>query len=396
MICKHKIGNLHTSYQKMGDSYHLKGLFGVNVACSMNEILKFPGLFAIEELSQFLDEIKIISKKKLIIFNSSNSFISPKYLSESEAIIPQVIAISNIDKNIVYFYFDQHFEINDKRKYKVKIDVIDKTINKAIEAKEFFISSNMLFSTLKKEDNITEAILKQAVSCAVLAEKIQQKEKEIYKVIIETRKINLKILSELNKELKNEVRFIDNKLVINKRRFSNNNLKDNPKDTGLNVFSSFEKDFKKEISFSFKQEYRSLLSNRNSTELIKIQKPVDNIIDYFLDKKIKIKNVRKLPSFETTYSKRHLYDNEQSLRKKAENYNLEFVDKTDKSTLIKYDNFIENSEKEQIYVLNGHYENNVTSETFIPLSEINLNTGSTYLCKTEMVESENQFFVLET
>ena len=58
--------------------------------------------------------------------------------------------------------------------------------------------------------------------------------------------------------------------------------------------------------------------------------------------------------------------------------------------------FIQKIVKEPIYILTGHNQNNVTAEIFVPLKDVreNLQTNATYLCKTQMVESENQYFLL--
>ena len=89
--------------------------------------------------------------------------------------------------------------------------------------------------------------------------------------------------------------------------------------------------------------------------------------------------------------------NEQTLKNKAENYNIDFTSKANSQYIQNTQDFIIEKSNEQIYVLSGHHENNVTAEIFVPLQEIrqDLLSNSTYLCKTEMTESENQYFILE-
>lgn len=394
MICRNKIGNLHTSYEKINNYYHLKAFFGVNVACAMNEVLKFPGLFNLSELSEYLDGVEITPKRALITFNKPTSYYS-KYLAENKSIEPKLLKISNIDDGIVYFYFDQKFEIDEKKKFKVKISVFDKSIQKAIEAKNKFIKLNIVLSNIKNNEEITEEMRSQILLTSSLAEKIRKKKNEVYKSILDKELIDIRKISMFIRELKKEIKIIDETLNYNLKQ-RNDKKKDKPENSGVNTFMIFEKEFKKEISFRFTKERFGRLNVRRLPSLPIIKMTTNNTVEFQEIESIHSKKIDGLPSFKTSFSKQHSFEHKQTLRIKAENFNLDFIDKTKEETNKKI-NFITDSTNEQIYVLNGHYNNDVTSEIFVSLSEIkqNLLSGSSYLCKTEMIEAENQYFILE-
>lgn len=396
MICRDKIGNLHTSYEKMGDSYHLKAFFGVNVSCAMNEVLKFPGLFKLEELGEYLSNVLVISKNKSISFSGHNSFLSPKYLAEDIAIKPRLVSISGTGNGIFYFYFDQHFAIEQKRKYKVVVNVIDKSIQKSIDARDKIIESNKVFSNISSQSVISEDIFSNMKEIASLAESIQRKEKQIYKQVMTSTTVNTEIITDFVSELKKEVTYINNRLGYTNKKYRGSSVKDWPEKIGLNTITTFEKAFKKEVSFIFKQEYVNSTSIASVPNIPFVRADIQNSIDFLKINKILIKEEQSLPSFDASYSKKHLYEQQQTLKNKGENYNLSFVNKIDKKSEKVEKSFTEKVAKEPIYVLNGHNENNVTAEIFIPLEEVreNLRTNASYLCKTEMVESENQYFIL--
>ena len=397
MICKHKIGNLHTSYEKMGDSYHLKAFFGVNVSCAMNEVLKFPGLFKLEDLSEYLDSVVVTPKKKLITYVKHTSYLSPKYLAEEESIKPKLLSISGTGDGIFYFYFDQHFAIYDKKKYKVKVSVIDKSIIKANDLKNEIIKINKIILNIGNQKDITEDIVLKIKETVNMAENIQKKQKQIYQEAISATSFDLKTLSNLVDEFKKEIFYIDQKIGLDGKRFHNTNTKDWPENSGLNTFNYFEKEFKREVKFDLKQERQNKLKIDKHPKLPILKKTTQDSVEYFLKNKIKIKKIESIPSFDRSYSKRHSYDQEQTLKNKAENYNIDFTSKVNSQYVPNTQDFIIEESNEQIYVLSGHHENNVTAEIFVPLQEIrqDLISNSTYLCKTEMTESENQYFILE-
>ena len=76
---------------------------------------------------------------------------------------------------------------------------------------------------------------------------------------------------------------------------------------------------------------------------------------------------------------------------------LNFVNNVDKMSNYFNKPIVIDVAREKIYVLSGHNKDNVTAEIFEPLDEVldHLPTGSNYLCKTNMVESKNQYFILE-
>ncbi len=397
MICRDKIGNLHTSYEKMGDSYHLKAFFGVNVSCAMNEVLKFPGLFKLEDLSEYLDSVIVTPKKKLITYVKHTSYLSPKYLAEEESIKPKLLPISGTGNGIFYFYFDQHFAIYDKKKYKVKVSVIDKSIIKANDLKNDITKINKIILNISNQEDITEDIVLKIKETANMAENVQKKQKQIYQEAISATSFDLKTLSNLVDEFKKEIFYIDQKIGLNGKRFHNTKTKDWPENSGLNTFNYFEKEFKKEVLFDFKQERRNTLIISKLPNLPILKVPIQNNIEYLLKNNLKVKKVENLPSFKSSYSKTYAYENEQTLKNKAENYNIDFTSKVNSQYVPNTQDFIIEKSNEQIYVLSGHHENNVTAEIFVPLQEIrqDLLSNSTYLCKTEMTESENQYFILE-
>ena len=396
MICKHKIGNLHTSYERMGDSYHLRAFFGVNVICAMNEILKFPGLFETQDLSQYLDNILVLPKRKTFALLNSDSYVAPKYLVEEKYIVPKLVSISGVGDGIFYFYFDQHFFSYEKKKYKIKISVIDKSINKATEARNKFIESNKVFLNIFNESGITRETIDLAIETSTLAQKIQRKPNSLYQKIIRSENISLSMIQDLGYELKKEIKFINQELGYDGKRYRGNLAKDRPENSGLNTLSSFEKEFAQEISFSFTEEYKNISSVKAVPEIPTNSNNTFDEIDFYLNKKIKTKKTDSIPSFDKNYSKKHLYEHEQTLENKAQNYNISFVNNVNKTLETLEKDFIQKIVKEPIYILTGHNQNNVTAEIFVPLKDVreNLQTNATYLCKTQMVESENQYFLL--
>lgn len=404
MICKNKIGNLHTSYEKMGDSYHLKAFFGVNLICAMNEVLKFPNLFKIEETSQYLDSVRIAPKTKSFSFKGDESYIFPKYISEDQEIIPKLLNISALDEGIVYFFFDHHFSKFAKKKFKVKIGVIDKTIEKALILREQLIEFNKILSNILNKNDITTEVVGTIIKAAELGESLRAKKNKVFLSVssnfIENPDLvltDLKILNQLSDEIKKEIKIINQVLGKDGNKFKGNSLKDNPGVPEINTFNSFEKEFKNEVSFYFKDEFTNSAILPKLPSLPTRTSSKDQIL-YSLIKPIKIKKIDSIPSFTTTYSKKHLYEHKQTLENKAENYNLSFVNRLEKNSREEVNNFILKTIPETVYVLIGHNENNVTSEIFVPISEFreNLLPTSTYLCKTEMIEAENQYFILET
>lgn len=606
MICKNKIGNLHTSYKPMADGIHLTAYFGVNIKCAVNEVLKFPDLFNMSEIALYLDDIKIIPKIKNVVFLGNENYTRETYLAEDKFITPKIVLLSNVSKNIAYFTFDQHFNPLQVRKYKVKMSVKDHSITKALAAKETFLNFNKRFTNLRSNDQVTQEIADEAKQISRLALRIRSEKNKVYYSVLEAPSVNLKLITLLSTALKEEVKFIDD-LTKNKQEFrlspeaavdlelfeikKNKELKqsfwngielrpkikeellkisnkfiesldkvkevedilfhgslagyyyDDESDLDLQIVIDFDKINlpPEEISSYFFRKYASwknrfkiqghvvqitvqnsklgeksgsdgiysLLNNRwdkfpnsgdelvsneeinnrvntfinryrdiaatgtpsdfkklyqeirsarvNAFKVKKKESTIENLafkvlkrtgllkeieartrsssrnyvpgtlvefdkefkqeisfpllkefstipikkdensVQFALTKENKVKKVESVPEFKVEYSKKHLFEHKQTLKEKAPNYDISFVNNVDQNLEYSKKSFTFNVVTEKIYVLSGHNNDDVTAEHFVPLEETinDLPTGATYLCKTNMVEAKQQYFILE-
>jgi hypothetical protein len=383
MNCKHKIGNLHTSYKKMGDGFHLKAFFGININCAMGEVLKFPNLFKIEDLNFYLDQIIVIPKIKNILFTKEGSFLSPAYIAEEKFIIPSTINVLNSNNGIVYLTFEQHFNRFVTRKYKTQVSVKDYSITRAIEIRDKMIEFNKMITNLRSDNEITGKITTESKELSNLAVLINPKRQEVYNEIISEPFITIEMLSRLSTTIKEEIKFINDRLNINNNYATGVMSEKNTIAASHNIIL-FDKEFKQEISFNFNDYIRKESLVLDGVSYSKISSEMTQVVE-------------NLPNFDVSYSKKHSYEDKQTLEKKAPNYNVSFVNKANIKTKKIKKEFIVDKFLEEIHVLVGHNNNNVTAEIFTPLSIIknDLVLGSSYLCKTNMVESEEQYFILE-
>ena len=211
MICKNKFSNLYTSYENMRGEHHLKAFFGMNVKCSMNEILKFPNFFNISDLDEYLVEAKIISKKNKQ--NMRSGGIEGSYLldyeAETEGIAPTPVSLGGIDSDFLYFFFEQHFQRNEKRKYKLEMSFVDVSISKAQSARNLLSETSNFIANFLTIKQTTAKDIQRLKDAADIARKIGG-DKEIYSYIQELSEgsIENKLLNEFRDEIKKEIRFV--------------------------------------------------------------------------------------------------------------------------------------------------------------------------------------------
>ena len=388
-ICRTKFSQLYTSFERMEGEKHLKAIFAMNVSCSMNEILKFPGFFDMNDLNEYLESIQINSliKDRRAKRTNINYVYGGDYLIE-EKLSPASIAISGVEDGIVYFSFDQHFKNYEIRKYKVKVSVKDFSIQRAKEAHDALILA-LNFLRQKTQAITSEREIQYIQNVIFSAVKITNKVHDIYDRALQQSSLEPSLVRELTEKLSKDMTTLRRRLRLPSRfEERGNDLKRRPETTGLNAFTTFEHTFNQEVKFDFKSEYNKTSSN------VSIEQ---DSVQYIRTLTAKVKPVSKLPELNGSYSKKYSFDQKQTMEERAENYNLGFVDPRD--TMSKNSiTLIERSVIEPIYVLLGHNNNLVNSPNFMLLSESrqNLDLNSSYLCKTSMVEAEDQYFILET
>ncbi len=399
MICKNKFSNLYTSYENMRGEHHLKAFFGMNVKCSMNEILKFPNFFNISDLDEYLVEAKIISKKNKQ--NMRSGGIEGSYLldyeAETEGIAPTPVSLGGIDSDFLYFFFEQHFQRNEKRKYKLEMSFVDVSISKAQSARNLLSETSNFIANFLTIKQTTAKDIQRLKDAADIARKIGG-DKEIYSYIQELSEgsIENKLLNEFRDEIKKEIRFVDEEINFYGRPdFRSTDLKNDPAYAGPKIHKIIQKEFKNEVEFKFDREYASNLDVPSLPSLPELTSLNQQSVTYTKNVDVKARNAKTIPSFNSSYSKKHYYQQEQALKNKAPNYNLDFVNMDYDEELFKSTTLASDSYQEEILVLVGHSNDVVTAPIFLPLSNTVdfLQPESSYLCKTNTVEAENQYFI---
>lgn len=405
MICKDKFSNLYVSYETMG-GHHLKAFFGMHVGCAMNEVLKFPGFFEISELADYLGSIKIISKARNLgkTIRHTENFFGDVYRAENKAITPIVLPLQGVEDDMVYFFFEQHFDGHQnnppymKRKYKLEIGVIDLSVQKAMAARERIIEFIQTIENISDPSRLG-MLEEQMVEAVSLGIKIQQKTSDIYRRAMSldyTR--DFKFINELVDEFKRDIKYMNNRIKFH-ARLPITTKAARPDYGGPNPYNILEKEFKQEIDFNFKSEYQNLsqIQKLPSLPTISIDNVLNSQIQFQKTIQTKAKILDEIPNFETNYSKKTSFEQKQTLEQKAENYSLNFVDAPDSKKKQEI-GLVSAATNLPIYVLLGHSGEVVTVPNFVLLSNYRgvLSSGSNYLCRTSMVESENQYFILET
>ncbi len=399
MICKNKFSNLYTSYENMSGEYHLKAFFGMNVRCSMNEILKFPKFFNINDLDEYLVGAKIISKKKKQNMRSGGieGHFLLDYEAETDGITPTTIFLSDLGNDFLYFFFDQHFQKNEKRKYKLEMSFVDASISKALSARSFLSETSNFISNFLTIKRTTASDVQRLKDAANIARKIGG-DKEIYDYIQELSEgsVETKLLNQFREEIKKEIRFVDEETNFYGRPdFRSTDLKKDPAYAGPKIHKIIQKEFKSEVEFKFDREYTSNLAVPNLPSRPELTSLDQQSVTYTKNVDIKARKAKSIPSFNSSYSKKHYYQQEQTLKNKAPNYNLDFVNMDYDEEMFKSTTLASDSYQEEILVLVGHSNDVVTAPIFLPLSNaVNfLQSESSYLCKTNTVEAENQYFI---
>jgi hypothetical protein len=407
MICRNKFSNLYTSYEIMGGS-HLKAFFGMNVKCSMNEVLKFPGFFEMSDLSEYLGSTTVIVKVRnqgKIIRKTENYYGDP-YESENKEITPEVVSLQGVEDGIVYFFFHQHFDGHEnnppyvKRKYKFQVGVIDVSVQKAIEAREQIIEFSRGIRSFEDPEELEE-IEEELIRIVELAEKIRQKQNEVYQSVLSGQyDKSFNFIDELTTQFKKDIKYMNSRISFYGRNIEKNDKTDRPDYSGINPYSVIEKEFKKIVNFNFKSQYRNLLpiNNLPSLPTVPIELLLTATVNYDKLINLKAKILNDLPVLKAGYSKNTKFEQKQSLQQRAEKYNLNFVDSVLDNKMSDEITLTTDETNLPVYILFGHNDEVVTVPNFVLLSEVqeNLLTNSSYLCKTSMVEAENQYFILET
>jgi hypothetical protein len=412
MICKNKFSNLYTSYEIMG-GHHIKAFFGMNVQCAMNEVLKFPGLFDINDVGEYLGSVRIIPRPKNFgkaIRGFENSY-GDQYDTEKKYITPIIVPLQGIEEDIVYFFFEQHFDGHNnnppyvKRKYKIQIGVIDASVGKALAAREAIIEFSQKVKSLIDPQDL-DTLEEELIETTELASRIRNNTESVYQDVIDQNfNRDFDFIDRLTSEFKKEIKYINNRISFYARNVENSNRASRPDYAGPNTYTVIEKEFGQTVNFNFKSEYENLspIQKLPSLPTIPIEEIQGNQISFQKTLEVKSKFLNSVPSFKTEYSKITSFDLNQSMEKRAPNYNLIFADSEDNALDQRVD-LISAETSLPIYVLLGHSSGLVAGDpvvtvpNFILLSEVTdfLSADSNYLCRTSMVESENQYFILET
>ena len=406
MICKNKFSNLYVSFENMRGEMsmvgpHLKAFFGMNVVCAMNEVLKFPGLFSMTELSDYVRSVKIFPKLKSSkdkVFNLHHS-AGTGYVVE-DIIRPTLLSLSNVENNMAYFFFEQHFKKNQERKYKISIGVLDASIQKAIEAREVFLTYSSFISRYKGQF-LEEELIDNLIDVISLAELVQRKNNDTYRLLLEKINANSRIdsrtLYDFKLELAKEVRYINNTISFYERADRRGNAtRSNLDYSGPNPYTTIEYEFKKQVTFNFDEQYQTSLQIRNLPSLPILSIDDFDTAEYTKTTSVKAVSIDSVPSFDNSYSKKHSFNVDSALKTRAENYNIDYTTFRAPKDIRKI-SLLKETTSEPIYLLAGHNNDLVTAPNFILLSNNTdiLLPNSNYLCKTNMVESENQYFILE-
>lgn len=407
MICKNKFSNLYAGYEIMG-GHHIKAFFGMNVICTMNEVLKFPGFFDMADLGEYLGSTKIIPTIRNLgkTIRKTENFYGDEYDSEYQYLTPTVVPLQGIENGIVYFFFEQHFDDHQtnppyvKRKYKFQIGVIDVSVQKALSARETIIEFSRKIRSFRNPDELDE-IEEELLSIVSLAMKIRQKENGIYQRVMNLQyDKSFDFIDELSTQFKKDIKYLNERVSFYGRNVANSDKASRPDYAGPNTYTVLEREFKKIINFNFKSEFKNLaeIQKLPSLPTISINNLPTNTIEFEKRIKAKVRILKDLPDFKTKYSKSTKFEQKQSLEQRADKYSLNFTDSILDNRMSQDLELISDLSQLPVYVLIGHSNEVVTVPNFVLLSETRnfLLADSNYLCKTTMVESEDQYFILET
>ena len=251
-----------------------------------------------------------------------------------------------------------------------------------------------------------ETLEEELIEITELAARVRNNTESVYQDVIDQNfNRDFDFIDRLTREFKKEVKYINNRISFYARNVENSNRASRPDYAGPNTYTVIEKEFGQTVNFNFKSEYENLspIQKLPSLPTIPIEEIQGNQISFQKTLEVKSKFLNSVPSFKTEYSKITSFDLNQSMEKRAPNYNLIFADSEDDALDQRVD-LISAETSLPIYVLLGHSSGLVAGDpvvtvpNFILLSEVTdfLLADSNYLCRTSMVESENQYFILET
>ena len=395
-----KFSNLYTSFERTGGDYLLSAYFGVDIFSLMYENLKFPTLFQKSDLFDYLFHISVIPKKRnpqgnyLTYYSVSNL----EFIAENTHITPQIVNLSGIETDFVYFKFEQLFSIHEVRKSEFEMGVLDISIKKATELRQEAADFISRADSLTKLD-IPSAELPKLIELCIKLQGITGHQKEIYNRALKNNfLVTYSTYNLLRTEMLADIAHIDKKIHIQTRNYGVGK-----KSTAVSRTADPVKYLRNEFGVAVKPNLREGLTSNLRVRGGSLTS-VPNQALYTAISTIPTTIIDSLPSLEEKFERRSQYKDDSSLKIKAPNLNLDFactnvgvqtnIKEGTRSTLT----CIESENFDDVRVLLSHSYNSVSSPNFVLISEAgrSLVNNSSYLCKTHYADGENQYFVIET
>ena len=392
--------NLYTSFEKTNEGHILRAYFGVDIFSLMQENLKFPTLYRKNDLLDYIQSIRIVPYMNdphgglLTTYFNSNL----KYREEERHIEPELLSILGVEGNFTYFAFSQLFGPHRKRKYDFNMVLLDISVNKALNLRERAINFINTVDSMSKLDIVSQDLPDLTSLCYNLQD-ITGQNKEIYN---RASKNNFLVTDRtyylLKREMLQDISFIDQKIKIKTRNYGSA--------VGMSVSKRAAP--VRQISHSFKIVVEPLLHENMTSDLniengLVVNREERTSVTYTKSLNIPTVVIKSLPSLENNFKRINKYEEDSTLKVKAPSLNIDFaclelVDSKSENTTRSNIRCVKSVDMDEIYILLSHSYASVSSPNFVLLSDFRtvLTTNSNYLCKTNFIDGENQYFILET
>jgi hypothetical protein len=332
----------------------------------------------------------------------ANYFSRVEFVTEDEFITPSILPLYGTESRFVYYAFNQHFNPFEIRKYEIQMEVLDLSIQKALELKDEAVrvvsDLDLRFVGPEKETFEDREILVLTNLCNRL-QGITGRHKIIYDMAnMSNYLFTNRTYSSIRDAIFNDISYIDQAINTKTRDYGIGR-----NSTAVSKWSDRIRYIKNEFGLAVKPLIEQNLSSNLNIVNGLVSNPLD-YVSYTSILEMPSTVINNLPTIENKFEKSYRYKDVSTLEQRAPNLNLDFacldinVGKNPNDASSANLTCIESQDNADIYVLVGHAHNSVSSPRFALLSEIrsDLLNNSIYLCKTHHIEGENQYFLLGT